>query len=184
MDLIKTLITEWKDRAGEIALVHDHLLVRFIGIGEGAHDVYYICEAITAPMQCTTTWYSAVGNLAPLKGLMRDDDYHRLEGHFSLNQSQPRPFVFIREALEPRHIWTDRNGRELPICAHCSTPWTLRHSRNPDKNTRVDLDTAQPACMCHEHCTTCAHPLQLYAVGELHPHKSGHLCASCDAGPL
>lgn len=56
--------------AGETVIVHDHDLVRLLGVATDMTDIYYIVEK-----GGRTWWASAVGRITPLRGRITDEEY-------------------------------------------------------------------------------------------------------------
>jgi hypothetical protein len=71
---------------GQVVLIHDTEIAKLHGIGTNVHDYYYIARTLRPRNpENPITWYSAAGHIQPLKGILPDDTYNRMETVFKLN---------------------------------------------------------------------------------------------------
>lgn len=96
---LEALAAELRPHHNEICLLHDDQLVRLIGVGADDHDLYYIVQERTQRHRrgSVILWASAVGHIRPLKALMPEEDYARMETIFALNGCKPAPEFTVKD---------------------------------------------------------------------------------------
>ena len=86
---------EYRHMHNHMCIAYDSELVRLVGVAAGEYDLYYIVQSKGYQQE---QWYSAVGWLYSIKGMLPDEKYKRLENHWNINNEPVHKFKEIKQA--------------------------------------------------------------------------------------
>ncbi len=92
---------------GDICLMPDGTLVRFLGVAQDPDDYYYVVDTLRR----ARSYYSAVGDCLSLKNQMEPTIYNRLERLFDSNGAKAaRKILILRQLVETARPRAPRRG--------------------------------------------------------------------------